>query len=365
MNFSKVFDGTHCKVRLSDASMKTDGLVLIDSFTGSAAYCINPGYYYIGCDGPATVFIELLGTKTKLEHDLLSAPYYKVIALSADEDYITVPESHKKPDLDKSKPLTGKPAYPADPTYYGSDFTCDEKGYRKYLSKWTPAMKSTSRDPSTEEFKKRLGYFIDSCEKIHDWNTLDKYRMEFTFYADWHPDEFEEITTTKQRYSGIKTPVPSVIPVYNNSNLRYLMPSMDPCDDVFGERRLEENTLREYICKPQNCSVTWAFATTMSIEYAIKKMYFEEYDQIVEVALSAQELIDCVGKEHGVTGKVCDGLPLAWVPNPSTRTVSPTASSTTTPTRRRSARSFPTSTSTTLLDTRSLLPTTSWVCSIW
>ena len=75
----------------------------------------------------------------------------------------------------------------------------------------------------------------------------------------------------------------------------------------------------------------------MSIEYAIKKLYFEEYDQIVEVALSAQELIDCVGKEHGVTGKVCDGLPLVWDPNPSTRTVSPTVSSTTTPTRRRSA----------------------------
>ena len=141
--------------------------------------------------------------------------------------------------------------------------------------------------------------------------------------------------------------------------------SMNPCDDVFGERRLEENTLGEYICKPQNCTVSWAFATTMSIEYAIKKLYFEEYDQIVEVALSAQELIDCVGKEHGVTGKVCDGLPLVWVPNPSTRTVSPSASSTTTPTRRRSARSFPTSTSTTLLDTRSLLLTTSWVCSIW
>ena len=35
-------------------------------------------------------------------------------------------------------------------------------------------------------------------------------------------------------------------------------------------------------------------------------------EPIVEVALSAQELIDCVGKEHGVTGKVCDGLPLAW-----------------------------------------------------
>jgi len=84
-------------------------------------------------------------------------------------------------------------------------------------------------------------------------------------------------------------------------------------------------------------------------------------EPIVEVALSAQELTDCVGKEYGVTGKVCDGLPLVWAPNPSTRTVSPTASSTTTPTRRRSVGS----TSTTLLDTRSLLLTTSWVCSIW
>ena len=226
--------------------------------------------------------------------------------------YTTVPQSHKKPDFDKSKPLTGKPAYPSDPTYEHSDFTCDQNGYLSYLSKWSTTMKCTSRDMMTEEFKTRLEYFIDSCEKIHDWNMKDKYWMEFTFYADWHPDEFEEITTTKQRYSEIITPIPSTVPVYNNSNLRYLMPSMDPCDDVFGSRRLEENTLREYICKPQNCSVTWAFATTMSIEYAIKKLYFEEYDQIVEVALSAQELIDCVGKEHGVTGKVCDGLPLAW-----------------------------------------------------
>ena len=65
------------------------------------------------------------------------------------------------------------------------------------------------------------------------------------------------------------------------------MPSMDPCDGTPGERRLEENNLREYICKPQNCSVTWAFAVTKSVEYAIKKLYFEEYDHIVEVALSA------------------------------------------------------------------------------
>ena len=36
--------------------------------------------------------------------------------------------------------------------------------------------------------------------------------------------------------------------------------SMDPCDDVFGERRLEENTLGEYIC-----TVSWAFAVTNAV----------------------------------------------------------------------------------------------------
>ena len=184
------------------------------------------------------------------------------------------------------------------------DFSCDEKGYVEYLSKWSVAEKSTSRDVKSEEFKKRLGYFVESCEKIHEWNKMKKYRMEFTFYADWHPDEFEELTTTKQRYSGVKAPVPSITPVYNNTNYRYLMPSMDPCDG--------NGELRELISKPQNCSVSWAFAITNSIEYAIKKMYFEEYDQIVEVSLSAQELIDCVGKEHGVVGKMCDGMPLVW-----------------------------------------------------
>ena len=298
-------------------SNKTNGLILINSLSSSSIYCLNPGYYYIGCKGAGIINIRYLDVtpdnEYNVNHDLTEYPHWKVLRLEQTEvTYTTVPQSHKKPDFDKSKPLTGKPAYPSNPTYEHSDFTCDQNGYLSYLSKWSTTMKCTSRDVMTEEFKTRLEYFIDSCEKIHDWNMKDKYWMEFTFYADWHPDEFEEITTTKQRYSEIITPIPSTVPVYNNSNLRYLMPSMDPCDDVFGSRRLEENTLREYICKPQNCSVTWAFATTMSIEYAIKKLYFEEYDQIVEVALSAQELIDCVGKEHGVTGKVCDGLPLAW-----------------------------------------------------
>ncbi|OAO11882.1 cysteine proteinase [Blastocystis sp. ATCC 50177/Nand II] len=319
--FTRVNGTGSCQLRVSNEAMKTDGMILIESFGAiTSLYCVNPGYYYIGCSKPAIVNVKYLTYNE--DQDLTSAPYYKVLKLDYEtEEWTTVPSGANKPDFDRSKPITGKPAYPADPTTKGSDFTCDQAGYLSYLRKWTPEMKCTSRDVNSEEFQKRLEYFIDSCEKIHDWNMRHKYRMEFTFYADWHPEEFEEITTTKQRYSGIKTPVPSVLETYNNSNYRYLMPSLDPCDDVFeatpaqndnGQRRLEENTLREYICKPQNCSVTWAFAVTTSIEYAIKKLYLEEYDQIVEVALSAQELIDCVGKEHGVDGKVCDGLPLVW-----------------------------------------------------
>ena len=178
-----------------------------------------------------------------------------------------------------------------------------------YLSHWTTVQKGSSRDTASAEFQQRLEYFKDSCEKIHEWNLRDRYRMEFTFYADWHPNEFEQITVTTQRYSGIKTPVPSTVPVYNNSNFHYLMPSLDPCDDVFSEG---ENGLRETINKPQNCSVTWAFAVTNSIEYAIKKLYLDTYDQLVDVALSAQELIDCVGKDHGIQGNACNGMPIVW-----------------------------------------------------
>ena len=53
-----------------------------------------------------------------------------------------------------------------------------------YLSYWTTAQKGTSRDTASAEFQQRLEYFKDSCEKIHEWNLRDRYRMEFTFYAD-------------------------------------------------------------------------------------------------------------------------------------------------------------------------------------
>jgi hypothetical protein len=212
-------------------SNKTNGLILINSLSSSSIYCLNPGYYYIGCKGAGIINIRYLDVtpdnEYNVNHDLTEYPHWKVLRLEQTEvTYTTVPQSHKKPDFDKNKPLTGKPAYPSNPTYEHSDFTCDQNGYLSYLSKWSTIMKCTSRDVMTEEFKTRLEYFIDSCEKIHDWNMKDKYWMEFTFYADWHPDEFEEITTTKQKYSGIIVPVPSVIPVYNNSNLRYLIPSM-------------------------------------------------------------------------------------------------------------------------------------------
>ena len=182
--------------------------------------------------------------------------------------------------------FNGKEAYPKDPTDEKSDFSCDEKGYLEYLSKWGDA-KGTSRDVNSDEFKKRLEYFKQSCKKIHRGSGKRRYKMEFTFYADWHPDEFEEITASVVRYKGVQ-PETEVIPIMNNTNYRYLMPSMDPCD--------ENAELRELISKPQNCSVSWAFAITNSIEYAIMKMYFEHYDQIVDVSLSAQELIDCVGE---------------------------------------------------------------------
>ena len=190
-----------------------------------------------------------------------------------------------------------------------SDYSCDEAGYLNYLSAWTATEKTTSRDSTSAEFKQRLEYFVDSCEKIHEWNLRNKYHMEFTFYADWHADEFDMLSVTEQRYSGLKPEIPSTTPVLNNSNWRHLLPLTNPCDDVFDG---QENMLHEVIGRPQNCSVSWAFAITDSIEFAIKKLYLETYDQIVDVALSAQELIDCVAKDHGIQGNRCTAVPLVW-----------------------------------------------------
>ena len=177
VHFSRVSGDAQCQVRLSNEAMKTNGLVLVPTFTATPmAYCLNPGYYYIGCNGAATVNVKYL-TYNK-DHDLTAAPHYKVLKLDqVKEQWTSVPSGHKTRDFDRSKPITGKPAYPADPTNKGSDFTCDQAGYLSYLRKWSPEMKCTSRDVNSEEFQKRLEYFIDSCEKIHDWNMRDRYRM--------------------------------------------------------------------------------------------------------------------------------------------------------------------------------------------
>ena len=126
------------------------------------------------------------------------------------------------------------------------DYECNQDGYLEYLSRWSVIEKSTSRNPLSTEFSQRLQYFIDSCNKIHKWNTRHKYEMEFTYYADWHPEEFEEITATIQRYSGANTPFVDDVEVYNNSNLRYLLPSIDPCNDLLLQTLLNM-LLRNYI----------------------------------------------------------------------------------------------------------------------
>ena len=197
--------------------------------------------------------------------------------------------------------FNGKLPKAVDPMDELSDYSCDQKGYLQYLSQWSEKEKSTSRDVTDEEFQKRLSYFIDSCREIRRWNNKKQYRKEFTFYADWSAAEFASILDTEQRYSGMRPEIQPVTPVYNNTNNRRFMFSVNPCDG--------DAELRETVSKPQTCSVSWAFAITNSIEYAIKKMYLEEHDQIMEVSLSAQELIDCVDEEDAERG--CKGLALS------------------------------------------------------
>ena len=75
----------------------------------------------------------------------------------------------------------------------GNDYECNEEGYLEYLNNWDLNIKSSSRDITSDEFKERLEYFIDNCNKIHEWNRKDKYKMEFTYYADWSLEEFEKL----------------------------------------------------------------------------------------------------------------------------------------------------------------------------
>ena len=58
--FTRVSGEAHCFVRLSNESMKTNGLMLIEKITSANKYCVNPGYYLIGCNGPAVVNVAYL-----------------------------------------------------------------------------------------------------------------------------------------------------------------------------------------------------------------------------------------------------------------------------------------------------------------
>ena len=71
------------------------------------------------------------------------------------------------------------PEYLKDPMDERSDFSCDEQGYRDYLEMW-----GDQKTVSGGEFKKRLRYFIKSCNMIHKKRGLRKYQLEFTYYAD-------------------------------------------------------------------------------------------------------------------------------------------------------------------------------------
>ena len=150
----------------------------------------------------------------------------------------------------------------------GNSYECNQDGYLEYLNNWDVHHKASSRDTTSDEFKERFQYFIDNCKKIHEWNRQDKYKMEFTYYADWSLEEFEKLGSTTQRYSGIKSEIPATQPLFNNTNHSWMHPMTDPCDDILKEG---ENTLRATVNQPQSYSVSWAFAITNSIEYAVKE----------------------------------------------------------------------------------------------
>ena len=65
--------GSVCEVRLSDENMKRDGLLLLDKVGMTPRlYCLNPGYYYIGCTSAGTVNVAYLDYNQN--HELKSYP---------------------------------------------------------------------------------------------------------------------------------------------------------------------------------------------------------------------------------------------------------------------------------------------------
>ena len=66
--------------------------------------------------------------------------------------------------------------------YHIKDFSCDRSGYEEYLNNYDERIKQSAMILSFEEYEKRLQYFIENCNKIHEWNTSNMYKLEFTYY---------------------------------------------------------------------------------------------------------------------------------------------------------------------------------------
>ena len=109
--FNKAEDGVKCQVRVSDAAERADGLVLISNITSAANYCLNPGYYYVGCDGATRVSwtvipksITSAGDLKPNTLDLTASPHGAMFTLERKGEHTSVPGSSKG-EFDKSSRL--------------------------------------------------------------------------------------------------------------------------------------------------------------------------------------------------------------------------------------------------------------------
>ena len=79
-------------------SNKTNGLILINSLSSSSIYCLNPGYYYIGCKGAGIINIRYLDVtpdnEYNVNHDLTEYPHWKVLRLEQTEVTYTTAVSY-------------------------------------------------------------------------------------------------------------------------------------------------------------------------------------------------------------------------------------------------------------------------------
>lgn len=118
--FTKVEGESRCRLRVSDLSMRTDGLVLLDKITSPHLYCLNPGYYYLGCEGPAVVNVNYVdatkGHEYDVDHDLIQSPYWKVLKLEQIEEHLDeCPRGSQKARLRQEQAAVWKARVPQGP----------------------------------------------------------------------------------------------------------------------------------------------------------------------------------------------------------------------------------------------------------